>query len=158
MLDTKPTILIVHGAWHHPAYFSSVTSLLKAQGYDAICPHLPTCNNDETPQSTPADDVALVRDTALALVDEGRDVVALMHSYGGVIGTDALYDLSTTQRAQSGLKGGLLRLIYMCAFIPQKGQSLAGIFGGALPPYIVETVRARYLYSTHNPTRNSIVG
>jgi alpha-beta hydrolase superfamily lysophospholipase len=36
MPDPKPTILIVHGAWHHPAYFSSVISLLKAQGYDAI--------------------------------------------------------------------------------------------------------------------------
>lgn len=64
----------------------------------------------------------------------------LTHAYGGVVGTDALYGLSTSERARQGLKGGLKRLIYMCAFIPHKGQSLAGIFGGGLPPYIVDVV------------------
>jgi pimeloyl-ACP methyl ester carboxylesterase len=140
MSDTKPTILITHGAWHHPAYFSSVIDLLKAQGYKVVCPHLPTCNNDDTPTKTLDDDVALIRSTASSLADEEQEIVALMHSYGGVVGTDALYGLSTTERAKSGLKGGLKRLLYMCAFIPQKGQSLAGIFGGRMPPYIVEKV------------------
>lgn len=142
MPANKPTILIVHGAWHHPAYFSSVIKLLEAQGYNTICPHLPTCNTDETPTKTLEDDVALIRSTASSLADEGHEIVALMHSYGGVVGTDALYGMSTTERAKSGLKGGLKRLVYMCAFIPQKGQSLAGIFGGAMPPYIIEKVRA----------------
>jgi pimeloyl-ACP methyl ester carboxylesterase len=141
MADSKPTILIVHGAWHHPAYFSSMISLLEQQGYNVICPHLPTCNSDETPTKTLEDDVALIRTTALKLANEGQEIVALLHSYGGVVGTDALYGLSVTERAKQGLKGGLKRLVYMCAFIPQNGQSLAGIFGGGMPPYIVELVR-----------------
>jgi pimeloyl-ACP methyl ester carboxylesterase len=140
MLDTKPTVLIIHGAWHHPAYFASVIDLLKAQGYDAVCPHLPTCNHDETPTKTLADDIALIRDTASTLADDGKEIIVLMHSYGGVVGTDALYGLSTSERVRQGFKGVLKRLVYMRAFIPHKGQSLSGIFGGGLPPYIVDVV------------------
>lgn len=150
MLDTKPTILIIHGAWHHPAYFASVIDLLKAHGYDSVCPHLPTCNHDENPTKTLADDVALIRNMASTLADEGKEIVALMHSYGGVVGTDALYGLSATERARQGLKGGLKSLIYMCAFIPHKGQSLAGIFGGGMPPYIVDVVS--FFLTTNKPS------
>ena len=65
---------------------------------------------------------------------------------------DALYGLSITEKAKGGLKGGLKRLLYMCAFIPQKGQSLAGIFGGRMPPYIVEKVN-RVPFSARNLSR-----
>lgn len=82
------------------------------------------------------DDVAIVRDIATSLADDGKEIVVLMHSYGGMVGTDALYDMSVSSRAEAGLKGGVKRLVYMCAFIPQKGQSLAGIFGGSLPPWL----------------------
>lgn len=136
----KPTILAIHGAWHHPAYFRSVITLLSEQGYSAVCPHLPTCNNDDPPTKTLEDDVALIRNAASSLADEGHEIVVLMHSYGGVVGTDALYGLGTKTRAKKGLSGGVRRLIYMCAFIPRMGQSLAGIFGGGLPPWIQEKV------------------
>ena len=147
MPDPKPTILIVHGAWHHPAYFSSVISLLEKQGYAVVCPHLPTCNNDaETPTRTFAEDVGVIRSTACKLADDGHEIVALMHAYGGVVGTDALYGLSSAERAKAGLKGGLRRLVYMCAFIPQKGQSLAGIFGGTMPPWMVEKLHNAFFF------------
>ena len=74
------------------------------------------------------------------MINEGKEVVVLMHSYGGIVGTDAIYNLSVTERAMHGMPGGVKRLIYMCAFIPQKGQSLAGIFGGMLPPWIADDV------------------
>lgn len=32
--------------------------------------------------------------------------------------------------------GGVAALLFMCAFIPAENQSLAGIFGGQLPPYL----------------------
>ena len=86
MPRTKPTILIIHGAWHHPGYFSSVINLLEKQGYDVVCPHLPTCNNDEKPTKSLEDDVAVIRNTASKLIDDGHEIVALMHSYGGVVG------------------------------------------------------------------------
>jgi pimeloyl-ACP methyl ester carboxylesterase len=136
MAQTKPTILIIHGAWHHPAYFKDLNQQLQDHGYGVACPHLPTCSNDVPPKKLFKDDVAIVRDIATSLADDGKEIVVLMHSYGGMVGTDALYDMSVSSRAEAGLKGGVKRLVYMCAFIPQKGQSLAGIFGGSLPPWL----------------------
>jgi pimeloyl-ACP methyl ester carboxylesterase len=136
MSQSKPTILIVHGAWHHPAYLQSLIKALQEREYDVSCPHLPTCNNAVPPNKTLGDDVRLIRDTAIELADEGKEIVALMHSYGGIVGTDALAEVSFQIRSKSGLKGGVRRLLYMCAFVPQGGQSLAGIFGGGLPPWL----------------------
>ena len=136
MSQSTPTILIVHGAWHHPAYFQSLIKALHERKYDISCPRLPTCNNAVPLNKTLEDDVKLIHDTATELADEGKEIVALMHSYGGIVGTDALYDLSFQSRTKSGLKGGVRRLLYMCAFVPQGGQSLAGIFGGGLPPWL----------------------
>lgn len=136
MTQSKPTILIIHGAWHHPAYFDLLSNALLQKGYGVSCPLLPTCNNAVPPNMKFEDDIKLTRDTATRLADEGKEIVILMHSYGGVVGTDALYDLSLQDRGKSGKIGGVRRLLYMCAFIPRKGESLAGIFGGGLPPWL----------------------
>lgn len=69
---------------------------------------------------------------AIHLADKSKGIVALLHSYGGVVGTDALHGLSLQEMTSHGAHGGVRRLLYMSAFIPQEGQSLAGIFGGGL--------------------------
>ena len=55
-----------------------------------------------------------------------------MHSYGGVVGTDALAGLGKEKQDSAG---GVTRLIYMSAFVPFENQSLAGMLGD-LPPYL----------------------
>jgi len=57
----------------------------------------------------------------------GKDVVVVMHSYGGIVGH---------YRRIGGLKGGVTRLLYMCAFVVPVGASLTGQLGGQLPPFI----------------------
>lgn len=59
-------------------------------------------------------------------MDHEQELVAFMPSYGRVVGMDALYELSIT-KVKSGLKGGLKRLLYMCAFISQKARALRGL-------------------------------
>lgn len=136
MAQTKPTILIVHGAWHHPGYYSKVIEPLESQGYEVLCPRLPTCNNAIPPDQKLSDDVALIRSTVQKLADVGKEVIVLCHSYGGIISTDALYGFSIEKRAEEKLKGGVKAIIFMAAFVPKKGEGLAGIFGGGLPPWI----------------------
>ncbi|KAF7587688.1 hypothetical protein BBP40_006874 [Aspergillus hancockii] len=121
---TRPTILVIHGAWHYPEFYAPFCKELEQLGCEVICPRLPTCNNDAPPTKKLADDAALIRQTAQSLLDSGKTVIAVMHSYGGVVGTEALQGLA------------LKRLIYMTAFVPSSGKSLAGMFGGRLPPFI----------------------
>ncbi|CAG7981076.1 unnamed protein product [Penicillium nalgiovense] len=122
--NTRPSILVIHGAWHHPDFYATFCKAFEDLGYETICPRLPTCNDDAPPTKKLADDVSLIRRTAQSLLDSGKTIIAVMHSYGGVVGTDALHGLAIDQ------------LIYMTAFVPPTGNSLAGMFGGRLPPFI----------------------
>ncbi|KAH8434360.1 alpha/beta hydrolase [Aspergillus melleus] len=121
---SPPTILLIHGAWHHPEFYAPLCKSLEALNHEVICPRLPSCNDAVPPTKLLSDDVALIRATAQTLLDRGKRVVAIMHSYGGVVGTDALHGLP------------IQHLIYMTAFVPPRGKSLTGMFGGTLPPFI----------------------
>lgn len=73
--------------------------------------------------------------------EEEREVLIVLHSYGGVVGTEATdASLSAKYHAAQGKNGGVVRLVYMCAFILPSNASLGDAFGGALPPFIKEEV------------------
>lgn len=48
----------------------------------------------------------------------------ILHSYGGAIGTDAIQDLDLPSRAANNLRGGIIHLLYICAYIQQPGRSV----------------------------------
>lgn len=54
-------------------------------------------------------------------------MVALAHSYGGQVATNALYGLGLQTRADRGLAGGVSRLIYLAAFALPEGVSMADV-------------------------------
>lgn len=125
--SNKPSIVLVHGAWHVPAHYATFISLLEVAGFDVSCPLLPSC--DDSKRHSGSDlyaDAQLVRDHILSLLDQSCPVVMLLHSYGGAVGTEAARGLSTSERAAQGLQGGIVRLVYMCAFMLQVGESVTG--------------------------------
>lgn len=126
---SPPTILLIHGAWHHPSLYDPLCKSLQMLGFEVVCPRLPSCNGAVPPTKFLSDDVALIRATAQTLLGAGKHVVAIMHSYGGMVGTEALHGLP------------IQHLIYMAAFVPPSGKGLAGMFGGSLPPFIKIDVR-----------------
>lgn len=69
-------------------------------------------------------------------LDKGQDVVVLMHSWGGQVGTNAMANLHRARDIDGRRSGRVTTLIYMAAFIPFEDQSLAGLFGGKLPPWL----------------------
>jgi len=132
----KPTIIIIHGAWHHPDHYALLVKLLTAKGYETLCPSQPTYNNVPATKSL-HDDVALIREILTKLVGDGKEVIVIMHSYGGMIGTEAVTEsLSKKSRSSNREKGGVVQLLYMSAFVLHKGQCLAAPLGGELPPFI----------------------
>ena len=46
-----------------------------------------------------------------------------MHSYGGVVGSNALERLSWQERNEKGQKGGVIAIVYMAAFLLPLGRS-----------------------------------
>ncbi|KAL8706574.1 MAG: hypothetical protein Q9201_000387 [Fulgogasparrea decipioides] len=53
-----------------------------------------------------------------------------MHSYGGLVGCEAITeDLSYSERQAQGLSGGVIHLFFYSAYLLDKGQSVLGVFG-----------------------------
>ncbi|KEF57719.1 uncharacterized protein A1O9_05637 [Exophiala aquamarina CBS 119918] len=134
MFSNNPTVLIVHGAWHVPSHYRLLEKNLEQRGFEVALPMHPTCNNANLPNKTLGDDLAHIRHVATGLVAKQKSVIVLMHSYSGVVGTGALSGLMANPAKPDD--GGIVAMVYMSALIPFEGESLAGIFGGKLPPWL----------------------
>jgi hypothetical protein len=85
---------------------------------------LATCNGVLPPNASLPDDVACVRDVVTPLVDAGERVLKVMHSYGGLLGTDAVEGLSFSERQADGQPGGVIHLLYLCAYVLTPGTAI----------------------------------
>ncbi|OAX78728.1 hypothetical protein ACJ72_06960 [Emergomyces africanus] len=88
-MSSKPTIVLVHGAWQSPSVWTFVTPLLEKAGYSAYPIPL------KSPGMVPAApdfscDVDAIKTGIEAVLDCGKDVVVVMHSYAAVAGCEAL--------------------------------------------------------------------
>jgi pimeloyl-ACP methyl ester carboxylesterase len=66
-----------------------------------------------------------------SLVDAGESVVMVMHSYGGAVGTSAVDRLGLASRKEEGKKGGVLHLLYLCAYMLEAGRTVWDIVQAA---------------------------
>ncbi len=104
--DPIRNIVIVHGALVDGAGWRGVYDILKARGYDVSIV--------QPPMTTLQDDVAATH-RMLALQDGPSVLVG--HSYGGMIITEA------------GTSDDVAGLVYIAAFQPDVGETLAGLAG-----------------------------
>ncbi|KAK2811949.1 hypothetical protein FQN50_001656 [Emmonsiellopsis sp. PD_5] len=135
----KPSIVFIPGGWHTPDYYDDVRGLLKELEYETHAVHLPTVGQNLL--GTPIDDAAHIQETTRTLVDAGKDVVLVMHSYGAFPGTLSAEGLAKRDRLAQGKPGGVLALIYISGFIAPEGKTLGEAFasfeGGAIPDWMV---------------------
>jgi pimeloyl-ACP methyl ester carboxylesterase len=124
--NNLPTIVLIGGGWHLPATYSKLTKALEAAGYEVHVPLLPSMNGARPPTASLAEDTTAVRNYVVNLIDAGHTVAAIMHSYGGQVGTNALHGLGLEQHAREGKSGGVSKLIYMCAFALPENSSMIG--------------------------------
>jgi pimeloyl-ACP methyl ester carboxylesterase len=118
--SAKPNkaIVLVHGGFVDGSGWAGVYSILKKKGYDVLIVQNPT--------KSLADDVAFTK-TAIDSLDS--KVVLVGHSYGGVVITEA------------GTHPKVSDLVYITAFAPDKGESVASLIanpppGAPVPPIL----------------------
>lgn len=126
-------VLIITGAWHIAKHYHKLISALEARGIRTICETLPTNNNSIPPNKTIHDDLDFVKAIVAKESSNGTQLTVVAHSWGGIIATGALAEFAVPRGSDNG---GVTDLIYLCAFIPGERDSLAGLFGGELPPYL----------------------
>jgi pimeloyl-ACP methyl ester carboxylesterase len=104
-MNTRPNIVLVHGAWAEGSCWTGVLERLQADGYHVTAPQFPL--------TTQADDVARLRQV-LDLQDGPTIVVG--HSYGGQVIT-----------ALSADAPNVAGLVYIAAFGLDQGESLGAL-------------------------------
>jgi pimeloyl-ACP methyl ester carboxylesterase len=102
---TKPTVVLVHGAWADGSSWDGVVKDLQGQGYTVDVP--------PNPLRGLASDSAYLRDY---LKTVKGPIVLAGHSYGGAVITDAA----------TGNKN-VKALVYVDAFVPDQGESLLSL-------------------------------
>ncbi|KAI2712108.1 hypothetical protein CBS147332_5744 [Penicillium roqueforti] len=121
----NPSIVIVPGAWHRPAHYQHLIEELAKVNYDAEAVTLPSIDSNP-PLATWNEDAQAVRQVIMSKLDAGKDVIVLAHSFGGVAMSEAAKGLGKKDRVAQGLKGGIIKLVYMCAMALPKGQTHIG--------------------------------
>lgn len=141
-MSSKPTFVLVPGAWHRPSYFAQIRAYLSDHGYPSVAVTTPSVGSD--PPATSIDvDIDAVEAAVRKVLDAGDDVVLLMHSYGGGPGSEAAGRIAKELLGGSGGpgegKGRIKRLVYVAAFIPIEGQQMgspASVIPGFVPEYM----------------------
>ncbi len=118
--QTKPTIVIVHGAWGGSWAFRRVEALLREKGFNVYRPQLTGLgervhlSRSDIGLSTHIDDVVNT-----ILFEDLHDIILMGHSYGGMVIT------GVAERVPDRIR----RLIYVDAFVPNDGESAMGLVG-----------------------------
>ena len=140
----RPTVVIIHDAWHTPTHYSRFIDTLTSWGFEVACPQLLTCTADANNASSFSEDVSLIYSLCFDLASEGNDIICVVHGYGAFVGSEILTELCKSQREESGQPGGVVSLVWIASFMPETGQSLKDAMGGEWPDYMPEQVRFLY--------------
>ncbi|CAH2465406.1 alpha/beta fold hydrolase [Bacillus sp. S4] len=117
------TYVLVHGAWQGEWAWGFVKPQLEAFGHTVITLDLPGSGKDTTPSQNVTLDsyVTAVTD---AIHQQNENVILVGHSMGGVV---------ITQAAEY-IPNKIDKLVYLCAFLPQNGESLGSKLNGETGP------------------------
>jgi pimeloyl-ACP methyl ester carboxylesterase len=106
----SPTIVLVHGGFVDGSGWEGVYNILKKDGYKVLVVQNPTYSL--------ADDVAV---TKRVIATAGGEVILVGHSYGGVVVSEA------------GNDPKVIGLVYIAAFAPDRGESVASLIANPAP-------------------------
>ena len=144
VLTSKPAVVIVPGAFSPPTLYSTIVDQLTAYGYEARTISLPSVGRRTgRPAATMADDAAHIQSVTSKLAGEGKDIVLVMHSYGGVAGSESARGLAKADREAAGKTGGISRLVYLSSLILPVGKSVRMLSGQTKPDYVHVDVSLR---------------
>lgn len=96
-MHENPVIVIAPAAWHSPVHYSQCMHELQLPGFKRYSERLPSCDSDNPyEQSVQRDTEFLQAKLLMPLIDAGKMVVLILHSYSGGM---AAKGLSTVSRS-----------------------------------------------------------
>jgi len=134
----RPSIVIIPGSFSSAAGYYELVDMIAQHGYEAFANNLPSISRHPPEEAASLqDDAVFFRSIIRKIADQGQDVIVLSHSYGGIVGTEAIKGVLKTERHAKGLPGGVIRIIYLSAIVLREGTSMHSEHGD-LPSELVE--------------------
>ncbi|KAK5944361.1 hypothetical protein PMZ80_003642 [Knufia obscura] len=140
-VKNNTAIILVPGSFTPPEFYSAVSRQLITNGFDNVsqCQLLSACpkHDQKRPTAKLEDDALYIREVIWAYLTQGKDVVLVMNSYGGLPGTEAIKDLPSRSSLAAEMvtdvrKGAVVGMIYLSSFLPYPGDSLRSMMGDNL--------------------------
>src|SRR5215208_2155727 len=117
--QSQPTVVLVHGAWADGSSWNEVIKRLQAKGYRL------------RPPANPLRGVSIDSTYIASLLDQiPGPILAVGHSYGGAVITNAATNANN-----------VVGLVYVAAFVPDEGETLADIASNSEDSVISPTLR-----------------
>ncbi|KIX01401.1 uncharacterized protein Z518_09127 [Rhinocladiella mackenziei CBS 650.93] len=134
----QPSIVIVPGSFSFASMYYGLVNKIQEHGYEVFVNNLPSASRN--PPEEPAsmnDDAVFFRGIIENLANQGKDVLVMTHSYGGLVGTEAVKGVGKAERQAKGHDGGVVRLVYLTSSVLAEGASTKTERGDP-PPELVE--------------------
>ncbi|KAL5339334.1 alpha/beta-hydrolase [Aspergillus crustosus] len=143
-MSAKPTLVFAPGSWYPTSTFNSLTTLLESQGYRTHTVAFPSITQATTVKDL-SNDIAAVRSLIEPEIKQGKDVVVIAHSWAGLPVNSALEGLIKTSETHGA---GVIKLLFISAFLPEIGQSLVSTKGGEAEWYVKDPTNTTIIPST----------
>jgi len=139
---TRPTVALIPDAWHSPIHYLELTHRISQGGHSVVTQRLPSCDSNIPKSQSITTDAAFIRSNVLLpQIDNGEEMVLIMHSYGGCPGSMAADGLSVSERRKIGKPGGIIGMIMICGFVIRAGQTLRTMLpGDKFQPWVIQYV------------------
>lgn len=118
---SKPTIVFVPGFWEGPSPFSAIATALSKHGYETVTAPLSSTGKPSPNNPSMYDDIAAIRAVIAPLVEDGKELLLVLHSAGGFLGSSAIKGLSVQERKAEGKPGGVCKLVFLAGAVFEEG-------------------------------------
>lgn len=146
-MSDLPTLVFVPGSWHKPTCYDKIIKPLEEQ-HKLKCIRVTLPSTSGNPDATFKNDIDATQDAISSETSQGRNVVIIAHSYGGMVGNSAIKGfakprdaigtsstpLSTSGQSQSPTKGYVIGLILIASGFTFTGLAFMDPFFGHPPP------------------------
>ncbi|KAL4780885.1 alpha/beta-hydrolase [Aspergillus varians] len=128
----KPSLILAPGSWFPPTAFDPLATLLNAHGYKTQTVSWPSIARASAVKDL-SEDITALRALVEPEIQDGREVIVIAHSWAGLPVNSALEGL---RKPSEGWSGGVVRLLFIAAFIPEVGESVVSTCGGEAEWYV----------------------
>ncbi|KAK8007064.1 hypothetical protein PG989_001054 [Apiospora arundinis] len=104
-MSNLPTLVLIPGAWHKATCYDPIIDILQGT-HKLRCVAITLPSTLDNPDATFKDDIDVVRKAISKETSQGRDVVVICHSYGGMVGNSAIKGFAKPQQDPVAKSGG----------------------------------------------------